>query len=69
MSGTVVPVLPKASRTAWATEDTGLHSAKALRGPGRRSLCTKVLAMKVRGKMTMNEALFTTSTPGTRSPT
>src|SRR6266498_1188352 len=64
-----LPVFPKASRTAWATEETGFHSAKVRRGPGRKSLRTNVFAMKVNGKMNMNEALFTTSTLPTFNPT
>ena len=49
--------------------DTGFHSAKTRSGVGRVSEGTKVLAMKVRGKMTMNEALLTTSGLGTSRPT
>src|SRR5438105_3686427 len=64
-----VPVLPNASRTAWATDDTGFHSAMTFSGPGRTAARTNVFAMNVSGKITMNEALFTTSTLGAFSPT
>ena len=61
-------MLPNSSRAAWVTADTGFHSAKARSAPGRFSDGTKVLAMNVSGKMTMNEALLITSTLGTSSP-
>ena len=64
-----VPVFPNASRTACDTEETGFQSAKVRRGPGRKSLRTNVFAMKVNGKMNMNEALLTTSTLPTFNPT
>jgi hypothetical protein len=46
------------------TDETGFHSAIDRSGPGRPSLGTKVLAMKVIGKITMKEALCTTSASG-----
>ena len=54
---------------AWVTADTGFHSAKVLSTPGRFSEGTNVLATKVIGKMTTNEALLITSTLGTSRPT
>src|SRR5215210_1371540 len=64
-----LPVFPNASRTACDTADTGFHSEKVWSTPGRLWTWTKVLAMNVNGKMTMNEALFTTSTFPTFKPT
>ncbi len=55
--------------SAWVTADTGSHSAKARRGPGRSSAGTKVFATSVSGKMTMNEALLMTSGLGTSNAT
>src|SRR5437870_9605547 len=63
------PVFPNASRTAWATEETGFHSAKVRSPAGRRSLRTNVLATNVTGKMNMKEAFWTTSTLDTFNPT
>src|SRR5207244_8334096 len=40
-----VPVFPKASRTACATEETGFHSAITLSGPGSTVPRTNVFAM------------------------
>src|SRR5438105_1313327 len=65
----IVPVVPNASRTACATDETGFHSAITRSGPGRTVAWTNVFAMNVIGKITMNDALFTTSTVGTLSPT
>src|SRR5688572_9953942 len=62
-------MLPNSSRAACVTADTGFHSAIVLSGPGRPSDGTKVLAMNVIGKITMNEALLTTSGAGAISPT
>jgi pimeloyl-ACP methyl ester carboxylesterase len=53
-------MFPKASRTAWATAETGFHSANVCSGPGSASARTRVLAMVI-GMMTMNEALLKTS--------
>src|SRR5919106_871724 len=63
------PVLPNASRTPRATADTGFHSAKVRRTSGRSSTLTNVSATNVIGKMNMNDALLTTSTLDTLSPT
>src|SRR5919198_769798 len=64
-----VPVFPNASRTAWATAETGFHSANVWRPAGRLCATTNVLATKVSGKMNMNDAFWTTSTAFTFSPT
>lgn len=62
-------MLPNSSRAACVTADTGFHSAMVRSGPGRPSAGTKVLAMKVIGKMTTKDALLTTSGAGAISPT
>src|SRR5699024_1051783 len=62
-------LLPKRSRTAWVTVETGFHSANTRSGVGKVSSGTKALEMKVIGMITMNEALLITSTLGTSSPT
>ena len=49
--------------------ETGFHPARVFSAPGRFSEGTKVLAMKVTGKITMNEALLTTSGVRTSRPT
>ena len=64
-SGASGGMLPNSSLAAWVTDDTGFHSAKVYRDPGRSSAGTNVLAMNDSGKMTMNEALLITSTLGT----
>ena len=48
--------------------DTGFHSAKIRSTGGSDSSGTKVLAMKVIGKITMNVAWLNTSALGTSSP-
>lgn len=63
------PRLPKLSRTAWVSVEMGFHPAKARSADGSRSAGTKVLAMKVNGKMMMKDALPTTSGVRTFSPT
>ncbi len=50
------------------TVEIGFHSAKVRSGPGSVSSGTKVLATNVSGKITMNEALLTTSGVGTSIP-
>jgi len=67
-SGVPTGRLPKPSRTAWVSVDTGFHSAMGFKTPGRLSDGTNVLAMKVSGNNTTNVALLTTSGVGTRSP-
>ena len=62
-------MFPNALRAACATAETGFHSAKVRSARGRFWLGTNVFAMKVSGKMTMNDALFTTSTLRTFRPT
>src|SRR3954470_16924368 len=62
-------MLPNSWRAAWVTDETGFQLATNFSGAGNLSVGTKVLAMKVSGKITTNEALFTTSTLGTMSPT
>ncbi|CAN5523856.1 hypothetical protein BH18ACT16_BH18ACT16_05500 [soil metagenome] len=54
---------------ACATAEKGFHSANVRSTVGRFALSTKVLATKVNGKITMNDALFTTSGLGTSMPT
>ena len=61
-------MLPKSSRAAWVTEETGFHSANVLSGPGRVAIGTNVLATNVSGKITMKAALLTTSGLGASSP-
>ena len=61
-------MLPNSSRAARVTDETGFHSAKVCSGPGRVSSGTNVLAMNVSGKITMNDALLTTSGEGTSIP-
>ena len=61
-------MFPNSSRAAWVTVDTGFQFAIAFSTVGNCSVGTKVFAMKVIGKMTMNDALFTTSGDGTISP-
>jgi hypothetical protein len=51
------------------TVETGFHSAKTLSTGRKVSSGTKVLAMKVSGRMTMKLALLTTSGVRTSSPT
>ena len=62
-------MLPNRSRTDWVAVETGFQSAKTRSGVGKFCVGTKVLAMKVSGKITMNEALLTTSGVRTSSPT
>src|SRR5689334_5961484 len=62
-------VLPKASRAAWVTADTGFQLAKVFSGSGSVLAGTNVLAMNVTGKMMMNAALLTISGARTSSPT
>ena len=47
----------------------GFHAANVFSAPGRLLIGTKVFAMNVIGKITMNDALLTTSGLGTISPT
>src|SRR5918992_5472132 len=63
------PVFPNASRTPWFTAETGFHSANVRRTDGKAWSHTKAFEMKVSGKITMNDALLTTSTLATLSPT
>ena len=51
------------------TVDTGFHSTNTLSGPEKDSCGTNALETNVSGKITMNDALLTTSTLGTISPT
>ena len=71
LSGTGAPGtwLPNRSRAPCATEDTGFHSANVFSGPGRVLAGTNVLATNVSGKITMNDALLTTSGLGASRPT
>lgn len=62
-------VLPNSSRAACVTVETGFHSAIVRSTVGKFSGGTNVFATKVIGKITMNEALFTTSGAGTNNPT
>ena len=57
------------SRAECASVETGFQPAKVRSTDGRFSLGTKVLAMKVSGKITMKDALPTTSGVRTLSPT
>jgi hypothetical protein len=67
-SGVSAGRFPNRTRTACVNVDTGFHSAMGLRIPGKVSDGTKVLAIKVSGKSTINVALFTTSGVGTNNP-
>jgi hypothetical protein len=51
------------------TADTGFQFAKVFNGSGKLLVGTKVLAMNVSGKITMNAALFTISGVRTSRPT
>ena len=62
-------MLPKASRAAWVSAETGFHWAITRSTEGKLSVGTNVLAMKVSGNRKMNEAFCTTSGVGTISPT
>jgi len=68
-TGSRALVFPKSWRAAWVTADTGFQLAMARSGPGNPLVGTKVLATKVNGKMTMNDACCTTSGLGTSRPT
>ena len=59
---------PNSSRAAAVTDETGFHSAKVWSGAGSVSRGTNVLATNVSGKITMNDALLTTSGHGTSIP-
>ena len=61
--------LPNRLRQARVSDETGFQLAIHFRPAGKLLVGTKVLAMKVSGKITTNEALLTTSTLGTISPT
>ena len=61
--------MPNSSRLAWVSAETGFHSTNVRRKPSKDSSGTKALETKVRGMITMNEALLMTSTLGTISPT
>jgi hypothetical protein len=67
--GATAPVLPKSPRAACMTAETGFQLAKVRSGPGRLSSGTNVLATKVSGKITMNEAPCTASGVGASRPT
>ncbi len=62
-------MLPNSSRQAWVTVDTGFQSTNVFSGPENDSCGTNALETNVSGKITMNDALLTTSTLGTMSPT
>ena len=68
-SGVPGGMLPNSTLAAWVTAETGLWSAKTRSGAGKPSVGVKVLARKLSGKMTMNEALLTTSGALAVSPT
>ena len=61
--------MPNRSRAAWVTDETGFQFAMNFSTEGRLFVGTNVFAMNVSGKITMNEALLTTSGLGTMSPT
>ena len=67
-SGVSAGKFPNRTRTACVNVDTGFHSAMGFKMPGKLSDGTKVLAIKVSGKSTMNVALLTTSGVGTSNP-
>ena len=68
-SGVPAGMFPNSSRAACATAETGFHSANTRNGVGKSSVGTKVLAMKVSGKITSEEALLMASTLPTDRPT
>jgi hypothetical protein len=66
--GSTPPVFPNATLAAWATDETGFHSANTSRGPGSEFVGTKAFETNVNGMMNMNDAFCTTSTLGTFKP-
>ena len=67
-SGADAGMLPKLTRAACVSAETGFHSAIVLNTGGRLSDGTNVLAINVRGNSTIKEALFTTSGVRTARP-